>query len=191
MGFLKGVGLSFLLIHYTVFYILKIDGVFFNIFLAKSKMYFFHFCITDNREWNEMTKDNRNKALSPTMNDGRNDMISNKSGTGSTEDLTGGKEKAKKKGHKSLEITEEMKKKMIENLDQILSEVKKNENTSSDDLVECGLWDFAGQKDYYVTHQTFLTPNAIYLIVTDLTEDIKTRTQDTNYNYIGIGGNKC
>lgn len=193
MGFLKGVELSLLLIHYNVFYILKIDGVFFHIVSTKSKIYLPHFCITDNTERNEMTKDHQNKALGPTMNDGRNDMISNKSGKESTVNLTGEKEKTEKysKSHKSFEVTEEMKNKMIENFDQILLEVKKNDKTSSEDLVQCGLWDFAGQKDYYVTHQTFLTSNAIYLIVTDLKEDIKTRTQDEDFNYIGIGGNKC
>ncbi|XP_064619851.1 leucine-rich repeat serine/threonine-protein kinase 1-like isoform X2 [Lineus longissimus] len=30
-------------------------------------------------------------------------------------------------------------------------------------------WDMAGQKDYYVTHQCFISPNALYLVVWDLT----------------------
>ncbi|CAG2236291.1 unnamed protein product [Mytilus edulis] len=73
-------------------------------------------------------------------------------------------------------------------MDQILSEVKKEyEEMSSNDMVECGLWDFAGQKEYYVTHQTFLTQNAIYLIVADLTEDIVTRKMEKDLNYKGIG----
>ncbi|CAG2217899.1 unnamed protein product [Mytilus edulis] len=40
-------------------------------------------------------------------------------------------------------------------------------------LVECGIWDFAGQKEYYPTHPTFLTRHAIYLLVADITDDIK------------------
>ncbi|XP_071153047.1 probable serine/threonine-protein kinase roco6 [Mytilus edulis] len=36
----------------------------------------------------------------------------------------------------------------------------------------CGLWDFAGQKEFYATHQAFLTNNAIYLVVAKMTDDI-------------------
>lgn len=32
------------------------------------------------------------------------------------------------------------------------------------------LWDFAGDEDFYHTHQTFLSPDAIYLVVTNLNE---------------------
>ncbi|XP_071144055.1 probable serine/threonine-protein kinase roco8 [Mytilus edulis] len=32
------------------------------------------------------------------------------------------------------------------------------------------LWDFAGDKEFYHTHQTFLSPDAIYLVVTKLNE---------------------
>ncbi|CAG2228378.1 unnamed protein product [Mytilus edulis] len=32
------------------------------------------------------------------------------------------------------------------------------------------LWDFAGDEEFYHTHQTFLSPNAIYLVVTNLNE---------------------
>ena len=30
------------------------------------------------------------------------------------------------------------------------------------------IWDFAGQKDYYVTHKVFLSPSALYLLIFDL-----------------------
>ncbi|CAC5419699.1 unnamed protein product [Mytilus coruscus] len=36
----------------------------------------------------------------------------------------------------------------------------------------CGLWDFAGQKEFYATHQAFLTSSAIYLVVADIRDDI-------------------
>ncbi|XP_076085429.1 uncharacterized protein LOC143056232 [Mytilus galloprovincialis] len=36
----------------------------------------------------------------------------------------------------------------------------------------CELWDFAGQKEFYATHQAFLTSNAVYLVVADMNEDI-------------------
>ncbi|VDI55077.1 Hypothetical predicted protein, partial [Mytilus galloprovincialis] len=32
------------------------------------------------------------------------------------------------------------------------------------------LWDFAGDEEFYHTHQTFLSPDAIYLVVTKLDE---------------------
>ncbi|CAC5370507.1 unnamed protein product [Mytilus coruscus] len=45
-------------------------------------------------------------------------------------------------------------------------------NITSNRYALCGLWDFAGQKEFYATHQAFLTNNAIYLVVVDMTEDI-------------------
>ncbi|CAG2237840.1 unnamed protein product [Mytilus edulis] len=36
----------------------------------------------------------------------------------------------------------------------------------------CGLWDFAGQKEFYGTHQAFLTSSAIYLVVADMDTEI-------------------
>ncbi|CAG2198930.1 unnamed protein product [Mytilus edulis] len=34
------------------------------------------------------------------------------------------------------------------------------------------LWDFAGQKEFYATHQAFLTSSAVYLVVADMKDDI-------------------
>jgi GTPase SAR1 family protein len=31
-------------------------------------------------------------------------------------------------------------------------------------FADCAIWDFAGQKEFYATHQTFLTNSAIYLL---------------------------
>lgn len=39
-----------------------------------------------------------------------------------------------------------------------------------DSLAFCWLWDFAGEKDYYATHQVFLSTCAVYLLVTDSLE---------------------
>ncbi|CAC5373137.1 unnamed protein product [Mytilus coruscus] len=52
----------------------------------------------------------------------------------------------------------------------------------------CELWDFAGQKDFYATHQAFLTSSAVYLVVADMNDDII--KQDLNqcfqdYQHIG------
>ena len=41
----------------------------------------------------------------------------------------------------------------------------------SEDDIYSVLWDFAGESVYYETHQLFLTPKAIYLLVYDLSRD--------------------
>ncbi|CAC5359248.1 unnamed protein product [Mytilus coruscus] len=40
------------------------------------------------------------------------------------------------------------------------------------------LWDFAGDEEFYHTHQTFLSPDAIYLVVTKLNEADDPNAQD-------------
>ncbi|XP_052081793.1 uncharacterized protein LOC127719609 [Mytilus californianus] len=51
----------------------------------------------------------------------------------------------------------------------LLSNVLQSEgNTDNIECAECDFWDFAGQRDFYATHQTFLTMNAIYLLTIDL-----------------------
>ncbi|XP_067049423.1 uncharacterized protein [Acropora muricata] len=47
----------------------------------------------------------------------------------------------------------------------------KVDKVDSEDDVYSVLWDFAGQSVYYETHQLFLTPRAIYLLVHDLSRD--------------------
>ncbi|XP_063412340.1 uncharacterized protein LOC134695076 isoform X2 [Mytilus trossulus] len=50
---------------------------------------------------------------------------------------------------------------------------------SSDDnkqYADCGFWDFAGQKEFYATHQTFLSANAVYLLVVDISKDFAAKT---------------
>ncbi|VDI32628.1 Hypothetical predicted protein [Mytilus galloprovincialis] len=81
--------------------------------------------------------------------------------------------------------TDDMKKKITEQMDKILLEIKKDQDKmTSESLVECGLWDFAGQKDYYATHQTFLNPHAIYLLVTNISEDIAAKEHETDFDSI-------
>lgn len=48
--------------------------------------------------------------------------------------------------------------------------VRRRVGGSQDMLAFCWLWDFAGQKDFYATHQVFLSTSAIYLLVTDRLE---------------------
>lgn len=76
-----------------------------------------------------------------------------------------------------------------EELDVILLKAMKTKTKMiQEGLIQCCIWDFAGEKDYYVTHQTFLTSNAIYIIVADVNKDIKTLdmiAQDKDFDSIG------
>ncbi|CAG2207988.1 unnamed protein product [Mytilus edulis] len=56
-------------------------------------------------------------------------------------------------------------------ISQVLSSTPTS-NTPSERHALCGLWDFAGQKEFYATHQAFLTSTAIYLLVADIADDI-------------------
>ncbi|XP_067027267.1 uncharacterized protein [Acropora muricata] len=57
---------------------------------------------------------------------------------------------------------------------KLRDEVDKME--SEDDIYSV-LWDFAGESVYYETHQLFLTPKAIYLLVYDLSRDPEENAQ--------------
>ncbi|CAG2235183.1 unnamed protein product [Mytilus edulis] len=46
----------------------------------------------------------------------------------------------------------------------------------NEEFADCGFWDFAGQKEFYATHQTFLSTNSVYLLVVDISRDFKTKT---------------
>ncbi|VDI58566.1 Hypothetical predicted protein, partial [Mytilus galloprovincialis] len=88
------------------------------------------------------------------------------------------------KQNKTSQITDIMKQQIIEKMNSILSDVRKHKKVD-DELADCALWDFAGERDYYATHQTFLTKHAIYVIVTDVSKDIKDIIPDTEYDSVG------
>ncbi|VDI66750.1 Hypothetical predicted protein, partial [Mytilus galloprovincialis] len=46
----------------------------------------------------------------------------------------------------------------------------------NEQFADCGFWDFAGQKEFYATHQTFLCSNAVYLLVVDISKKFSQRT---------------
>lgn len=53
----------------------------------------------------------------------------------------------------------------------------------------CGIWDFAGQRDFYATHQAFLTSSAIYLVVADMEDDICKQGKNQFFaNFEHVGG---
>ncbi|CAG2194445.1 unnamed protein product [Mytilus edulis] len=59
----------------------------------------------------------------------------------------------------------------------------------NEQFADCGFWDFAGQKEFYATHQTFLSSSAVYLLVVDISEEFKEKTYnrmiEESYDSIG------
>lgn len=54
---------------------------------------------------------------------------------------------------------------------ETLLEIGCNAKVSSSEYADCIIMDFAGHNEYYSTHQTFITKNAIYLVVFSLKND--------------------
>jgi hypothetical protein len=54
-------------------------------------------------------------------------------------------------------------------------------------LADCSIWDFAGQKEFYATHQTFLTNSAIYLLTVDLSKDLSSQEEIENKEFDQVG----
>ncbi|VDI27951.1 Hypothetical predicted protein, partial [Mytilus galloprovincialis] len=66
---------------------------------------------------------------------------------------------------------------------------KSNSDTYSNQHALCSLWDFAGQKEFYATHQAFLTSGAVYLVVADIDDDISKRYVTQHFaDYREVGG---
>lgn len=63
------------------------------------------------------------------------------------------------------------------NMDQkkfYLQSVKHWRNRNEDESMYISYWDFAGQSTYYSTHQAFMAPSAVYLLVFDLSISLDT-----------------
>ena len=71
-----------------------------------------------------------------------------------------------------LNLEKDTDRKISEAHEKLLHDLKQLE-ISTDVFAECRFWDFAGEKDYYATHQVFLNPYVLYLLVTNMTIDIK------------------
>lgn len=65
---------------------------------------------------------------------------------------------------KTLSATDKLYKKELQELVDSIKHIEKEE------YVSVSLWDFAGDKEFYNTHQTFFSEEAIYLVVTKLNE---------------------
>lgn len=75
--------------------------------------------------------------------------------------------------------------------ENLMSEVfsKSTVKTQRNLYALCELWDFAGQKEFYATHQAFLTSSAVYLVVADMENDIiKQDKSQFSADFQHIGG---
>lgn len=74
-------------------------------------------------------------------------------------------------------------------MDTCLKKIRKTRKKNIDDgLVECCLWDFTDQRDFYLTNWTLLNPDAIYIIVANISEDI---TDNADESIISNEGKTC
>lgn len=64
------------------------------------------------------------------------------------------------------ENKEEMFKLIKERFDQ-------SDGSEKEVIAEISFWDFGGQIVFYSTHQTFLTPRAVYIVVIDISKALK------------------
>lgn len=64
-------------------------------------------------------------------------------------------------------------------IEMLNSEVDFNDKNEYATLL---LWDFAGDKEFYHTHQTFLSPDSIYVVVTNLNEADNKEAQGNGSN---------
>ncbi|CAC5398288.1 unnamed protein product [Mytilus coruscus] len=73
-----------------------------------------------------------------------------------------------------------------ENINEMTSTIMKSylqfrEKEEDDMLAFCWLWDFAGQRDFYATHQVFLSKHAVFLLVTDSLEFTTAENQGIDF----------
>lgn len=69
----------------------------------------------------------------------------------------------------------------------LLSKTKSSHRKNiADGLVEFDLWDLTGTKEYFIAQWTHLSPDAIYIIVVDISEDEAVAVDD---GFDSIGGN--
>lgn len=81
---------------------------------------------------------------------------------------------------KRLDADQERKSRLIKNICE--------SESSLDDFAETVLLDFAGQYEFYATHQTFLNKHAIYLLVIDVSKNLKglMTSEDEDDNFFDL-----
>lgn len=74
-------------------------------------------------------------------------------------------------------------------ISDVLSCSSSSDSSNKGHYASCGLWDFAGQRDFYATHQAFLTSSAIYILVTDMDVDIEKQGIHQHFaDFENVGG---
>ncbi|XP_060598665.1 uncharacterized protein LOC132752367 isoform X2 [Ruditapes philippinarum] len=63
--------------------------------------------------------------------------------------------------------------------ERYLQKVKLWKEIAREERMYVSYWDFAGQTTYYSTHQAFMAPSAVYVLVIDLTMDLDKHLEDT------------
>ncbi|XP_052819911.1 uncharacterized protein LOC128245722 [Mya arenaria] len=72
----------------------------------------------------------------------------------------------------------------------ILQQAKRRRECGLSSQVYVSFWDFAGQSTYYSTHQAFLSPRAVYLVLFDLSKPLELNLFDSLSFRTG-GSKKC
>lgn len=67
-----------------------------------------------------------------------------------------------------------------------IKNILRKKNHSRGEKMYVSYWDFAGQSTYYSTHQVFLSPSAVYVLVVDLSKDFKEKLSDSLHFRTGI-----
>jgi len=73
---------------------------------------------------------------------------------------------------------------------QHLKQAKQHRGYGMRNKMYFSYWDFAGQSTYYSTHQAFLSPGAVYLLVFDLSKQLNQNLSDSLSFKLGTG-KKC
>ncbi|XP_060595065.1 uncharacterized protein LOC132749353 isoform X2 [Ruditapes philippinarum] len=94
----------------------------------------------------------------------------------------GANEKVVKDEEKAFTTNETKYSEIVKDLQDTLHEGRK---MSTGDLktADVSIWDFAGQTEFYDTHQVFLSKRAIYLLVTDMSKQVNDIVEDGNKNW--------
>ena len=60
-----------------------------------------------------------------------------------------------------------------------MKHILRKKNLSRGEQMYISYWDYAGQSTYYSTHQVFMSPSAVYVLVVDLSVDFNEKLSDS------------
>ncbi|XP_053388274.1 uncharacterized protein LOC128551440, partial [Mercenaria mercenaria] len=79
----------------------------------------------------------------------------------------------------------------MKHLKAFIEHVQKDIGDDIEDTCDLSLWDFAGQNEFYDTHQAFLSRRAIYLLVIDMSANIDDVLEEDSWILDCQGERKC